>query len=420
MTDIVRAAPASALANRAGNDRQSLADDMDQGDFDAALRSPKSDRKAVTDHADAPPARDKRWMKLAERLANGDRPETTVAADKTDIAETDQPKDAEQPELLAQATPDTREPDAAIGTALPLVLVMSELRKAGSQPSLAGSENADPSEAGQAETADAGSQSPGGQPVRPGMASAPMKQGLAAALDLRVPSEAAAALAPGSAQELHEAAGKTEDTARPAKAKQPDQPIAASRVSVMSEQSIPAPAAPGGSTTANALAMAIASEAPSRATLASAVQQPHASTQNAPGAHVLKIQLRPVELGTVNASLHLVGEQLSVEIQVENAEAYHRLSADRETILSALRGLGFEVDQLTIQTPQQPSARGDNSTAFTGSGAREQAASQSGGSGGDGGGAGNGRTGGKAANDDGNAHNISAPRADRLGDSRYI
>lgn len=420
MTDIIRAAPASALSNRAGSDRQSLADEKEQGDFGTALRSPKSDRKAAIDHADAPPARDKRWIKLAERLAIPDRPEPAVAADIADIAETGEPRNDEQPELPAQATPDTREPDAAIGTALPLVLAMSELRKAGSQPSLAASDNADPSETGQAETADGSSPSPAGQPVRPGMASAPMTQGIAAALDLRVPSEAAAPPAPSSAQELHEPAAKTEDTARPAKPRQPDQPVAANRISVMSEQSIPAPVAPGGNTTANALAMAIASEAPSRATMASAVQQPHTSTQNAPGAHVLKIQLRPVELGTVNASLHLVGEQLSVEIQVENAEAYHRLSADRETILSALRGLGFEVDQLTIQTPQQPSARGDNSAATTGSGAREQAASQSGGSGGDGSGAGNGRTGGKTANDEGNAHNISAPRTDRPSDSRYI
>ena len=50
----------------------------------------------------------------------------------------------------------------------------------------------------------------------------------------------------------------------------------------------------------------------------------------------------------VTASLRFAGEQLSIELQVENSEAHQRLSADSETIVKSLRGLGYEIDRVTI------------------------------------------------------------------------
>ncbi|EKF17140.1 flagellar hook-length control protein FliK [Nitratireductor pacificus] len=71
----------------------------------------------------------------------------------------------------------------------------------------------------------------------------------------------------------------------------------------------------------------------------------------------LKIQLHPAELGPVTARLRIVAEQLMVDIQVETAEARHRLGSDSDAIVKALRGLGYDIDRVTIQqaTPGSPS-----------------------------------------------------------------
>lgn len=66
----------------------------------------------------------------------------------------------------------------------------------------------------------------------------------------------------------------------------------------------------------------------------------------------LKIQLQPVELGVVTANLRMTGEQLSVEIEVESAEAYSRLSAETDAIARALRSHGIAIDEVVIQPPQ--------------------------------------------------------------------
>lgn len=65
--------------------------------------------------------------------------------------------------------------------------------------------------------------------------------------------------------------------------------------------------------------------------------------------HTLKLQLNPVSLGSVTAVLKLTGETLSVEIKVETAEAYRQLKDDNQSILKALRGQGFGVEQITVQ-----------------------------------------------------------------------
>lgn len=87
----------------------------------------------------------------------------------------------------------------------------------------------------------------------------------------------------------------------------------------------------------------------------------------------LKIQLNPANLGEVNARLRLTGEQLSVEIHVDSPEAYHRLSGERDAIVSSLRGLGFRVDDVSIQQQSQ----GTGNQPQSGSGGRSGDASAS-------------------------------------------
>lgn len=80
--------------------------------------------------------------------------------------------------------------------------------------------------------------------------------------------------------------------------------------------------------------------------------------------HTLKIQLQPAELGAVTARISLAGEQLSIEIQVETAEARQRLGADSDALSRALRALGYEVDRVTVQhTPGNSGANAGSSSA---------------------------------------------------------
>lgn len=78
--------------------------------------------------------------------------------------------------------------------------------------------------------------------------------------------------------------------------------------------------------------------------------------------NTLKIQMKPIDLGNVTATLRLHGDALVVSLQVETGEAYRQLSDDQDAIVKALRGHGFAVDQVSVQlssvdrssgTPQQ-------------------------------------------------------------------
>lgn len=98
-----------------------------------------------------------------------------------------------------------------------------------------------------------------------------------------------------------------------------------------------------------------------RAAMANADGQPAASLTQA-----LKIQLKPVELGTVTAHLRMTGDQLSVEIEVESAEAYKRLASETDAIARALRSHGIAVEEVVIQAPQVQAGAAvrDGSTGF--------------------------------------------------------
>lgn len=128
----------------------------------------------------------------------------------------------------------------------------------------------------------------------------------------------------------------------------PVEPVkTAPRVTILSQQNIPAPMP----STAIVLVESIAASdllEPARTALAP--DAIHASATHA-SAQSLKIQLHPAELGMVTATLRFAGQQLSIELQVENHEAYRRLTTDSDTIVGSLRDLGYDIDRVTVLQP---------------------------------------------------------------------
>lgn len=72
--------------------------------------------------------------------------------------------------------------------------------------------------------------------------------------------------------------------------------------------------------------------------------------------HTLQIQLRPHEMGIVTATLRMADDRITVELATERIEAYEQLNKDSDTIVKALRGIGLQVDQVTVQPPQPTAA----------------------------------------------------------------
>ncbi len=101
--------------------------------------------------------------------------------------------------------------------------------------------------------------------------------------------------------------------------------------------------------------------------------------------NTLKIQLNPIDLGTVTATLRLQGEALTVDLKVETGKAYRNLSDDQDAIVKALRGHGFAVDQVSVQLTfssdrSGSTGQGDPQAQFTGQQqAREGGGQQQGG-----------------------------------------
>ncbi|MEZ2132987.1 MULTISPECIES: flagellar hook-length control protein FliK [unclassified Sinorhizobium] len=88
--------------------------------------------------------------------------------------------------------------------------------------------------------------------------------------------------------------------------------------------------------------------------------------------NTLKIQMHPVELGLVTATLRLSGEELSVDLKVDSPAAYRQLKEDHSRIAEALRSQGYAVDSVTISIA--PAARSDagNQSNFQGQSSHEQ------------------------------------------------
>ena len=129
------------------------------------------------------------------------------------------------------------------------------------------------------------------------------------------------------------------------------QSLSAVRIDVVAEQSFPAPPQSLISQAALNVISAIATDGGPQKALSAPSAAAQLANSVAVPTHVLKIELHPAELGMVTAHLRLSGEQLSIELKPETHDAYRRLSADSEAIVKSLRGLGFEVDKVTIIQP---------------------------------------------------------------------
>ena len=196
---------------------------------------------------------------------------------------------------------------------------------------------------------------------------------------------------------------------------------AAAKVAVVGQQAVPAPTAPALSSNAAAVVATIAGEqgwrfagaASAGSALASKIAQPMRS---------LKIELHPAELGAVTANLKASGGQLSVELKVENHEAYARLSADSDAIVKSLRSLGYDIDRVTIQQPQAASTvvAGSDASAGAGQFSRDASSFQPGSPGG-GGERFGGQTNRQGSRNDGQHHAEHRETVqDRAGGSLYI
>ncbi|WP_416797993.1 flagellar hook-length control protein FliK [Ciceribacter azotifigens] len=121
--------------------------------------------------------------------------------------------------------------------------------------------------------------------------------------------------------------------------------------------------------------------------------QPAAELANAAAAagggkvvHTLKIQMTPVELGSVTANLRLRGDELTVHLTVENHAALRQLNDDQSDILKALRAQGLTVDHVHVSmAPSVERAGGDGSQGTGQSPQGGQQAQQGGGQGAGGG-----------------------------------
>lgn len=134
----------------------------------------------------------------------------------------------------------------------------------------------------------------------------------------------------------------------------------------------------------------------------------------------LSIALQPAALGSVTANLHLSGQQLRIDVEVQTEEAHQRLSNDADDIVKSLRSLGFDVSHVTIRHGGNapPAAQGANQTAGQAQGhAPFQASANSGGSGG---GAARGNTGKHDADRDSHAPASRPMGGDGISRGLYI
>ena len=80
--------------------------------------------------------------------------------------------------------------------------------------------------------------------------------------------------------------------------------------------------------------------------------------------NTLKIQMNPIELGLVTATMRLQGDALNVDLKVETTAAYRQLKEDHGKIIEALRSQGFAIDNVTISmAPVDRSDTGNQATA---------------------------------------------------------
>ncbi|THF57885.1 flagellar hook-length control protein FliK [Ollibium composti] len=185
-------------------------------------------------------------------------------------------------------------------------------------------------------------------------------------------------------------------------------------VAVTASQSFAAPASHPMSQTTAALVATISADNGFRQAAAMQAATPSVALPT----HVLKIELRPADLGSVTASLRMTGQQLTVELKPETHEAYRRLEAEKDDIAKSLKRLGLGVDSVTVLQPQMaatPAARADAASSATAAPYRDSSSFQPGNPNGDGAA---GRQAGHQSERNGNDGRQDAPRnaqASRIG-----
>ncbi|MDW6024430.1 flagellar hook-length control protein FliK [Mesorhizobium sp. BAC0120] len=182
--------------------------------------------------------------------------------------------------------------------------------------------------------------------------------------------------ADGSRSGGNSAADSFASSKRAAEARRGGQQSATGPISVLSQQAAPAPAAPALTANAAAIVSALGADQDVRAAASGSAVHSASAFKSAQPMRTLKIQLHPAELGVVTAKLKSAGDHLTVELQVDNHEAYRRLSADTDAIASSLRSLGYDIDRITIQQPQ--AANGGATSSDAGSLSRDASSFQSG------------------------------------------
>lgn len=146
-------------------------------------------------------------------------------------------------------------------------------------------------------------------------------------------------------------------TPAPAGADKPQPVVSVLGFSTSSAPVVPANIVPANlasqlSATGAGVVAAIEAEPTWRAAAAEAAPQ---RGQTAGVVSSLRIQLNPAELGMVTARLVATGSQLEIEIRVESNDARQKLAHDADAIVKALRGVGYDIERVTIQQAPQGS-----------------------------------------------------------------
>ncbi|MBX5214524.1 MULTISPECIES: flagellar hook-length control protein FliK [unclassified Rhizobium] len=94
--------------------------------------------------------------------------------------------------------------------------------------------------------------------------------------------------------------------------------------------------------------------------------------------NTLKIQMNPIDLGLVTATMRLAGDALNVDLKVETGTAYRQLKEDHGKILESLRSQGYAVENVTISLAPVERADVGNQADGQGQASQQQSLPQQG------------------------------------------
>ena len=94
--------------------------------------------------------------------------------------------------------------------------------------------------------------------------------------------------------------------------------------------------------------------------------------------NTLKIQMNPIDLGLVTATMRLSGDALNVDLKVETGAAYRQLKEDHGKILEALRSQGYAIENVTVSMAPVERADANNQAGSQGQASQQQSLAQQG------------------------------------------